>query len=70
MLTDQEQSDLIATLRVASEDMNIIVGMYNNMGRYKDNILEAKEKLDEALFKLTGDKFYNQDKPLGGSKNG
>ena len=70
MLTDQEQSDLIATLRVASEDMNIIVGMYNNMGRYKDNILEAKEKLDAALFKLTGDKFYIQDKPLGGSKNG
>jgi len=68
MLNDKELKELIETLRVVKEDINIIKGMYDKLGCYKDNIIDAQEKLDSALYKLTGDKFYLQDnKKEGGN---
>jgi hypothetical protein len=57
------QEELIEKLRTVREDISLIIGMYNNLNRYRNNIFEAKEIIDKTLFELTGDNFYIQDKP-------
>ena len=59
-----EHDELIDKLKIAREDINLIIGMINKMETYRSSILEAKEKIDTVLYDLTGDKFY-KDKLLG-----
>jgi hypothetical protein len=70
MLNDAELARLVEKLRTVREDISLIIGMYNKLDAYRKNIYEAQELIDNTLYELTGDKYYIQNKPLGGSKNG
>ena len=61
-----DNQELIDKLKIAREDINLIVGMVNRIKDYKESILEAKEKIDTILYELTGDIFFisdHKDKP-------
>jgi len=68
MLNDTELAGLVEKLRTVREDISLIIGMYNKLDTYRNNIFEAKEIIDKTLFELTGDKFYidNGVKTSGG----
>ena len=58
MISDSELAGLVEKLRTVREDISLIIGMYNKLNIYRNNIFEAKEIIDKTLFELTGDKFY------------
>ena len=56
-----EHDETIKRLKAAREDINAIASMFSRAMGYQESIRDAKEKIDEALYELTGDEFYRKE---------
>jgi len=56
-----ETEKLISDLKELYEHINLIRNMFYNIEKYREPAINAKAKIDNILFELTGDKFYKRE---------
>lgn len=61
-VNEKEKKELVAKLIESRENIIVLLGMFKreqwNVEQELRLVTETKQKLDEALYKLTGNEFY------------